>query len=147
MGHGLPPQAHEWTGIPMRRLLLIMIALSLAVVGLAGCSAAEPETRSELDDAIHEIEDHFGAFYLLGANAALADVQSLMGDIDASWTKLTDAAATETDHDITGATAAYEALKTAAADLTEEAPMPAIEPFVSDFRVEIEVLHEAGDFH
>lgn len=135
----------------MKKLLLIMVALSLAVFGLAGCATAEPEEHGHghegVDGAIHELEEHFGTFYMLGSDAPLADVQAVLADIDASWTELTAAAEDDAEHDITAASIAYDAMSTAAAALTEEAPMPTIEPFVGAFKGEIETLHDTGDFH
>lgn len=138
----------------MRRIALLLCGLVLFAGLVAGCqpSASAQDARlGEFDEAIHEVEHEFAAYYLLGRDASVSDIQSRTKQLTAEWDKVEAAAEGLDGVDLGEATAAHDALADAVQALPEGAEdgqaMTSVMPKFEAFKAALEEVHESAGLH
>ncbi|MDZ4064589.1 MAG: hypothetical protein U1E22_07975 [Coriobacteriia bacterium] len=135
------------------RRVLVLFCVTVTLAGLiSGCQvSSHDEERAAFDEAIHDVEHQFAAFYLLGSDAASADVQSFVEELSFEWKSVERAAEGLDGIDIADAAAAHQDLIDAVEALPEDAeagePMRIAMPLFETFKTEVEQVHESGGFH
>lgn len=146
-----PPHSDSEVLAAMRRLLLAICGLLVITGLLVGCQPSEADVKKEkLDTAIHELEEQFAQYYLMGPDAPVADVQAGTKRLSAAWDEMKTAAEGVEGIDVSKATAAHDDLADTVEKLPAEAKdgdaMKVAVPKLEAFKAAVEQVHESGDF-
>jgi hypothetical protein len=137
--------------VRVKGMLAVAAALILALTAATGCSPQKTEAELEFDDALHEVEEAVGGFYLLGAEATPEQIRTEMTRLSSAWEDLTAVAPAVEGVDLLTTTVAHEALAAEVDALpggSEDGDaMTRILPLVQAFEAELETIHTTGAFH
>jgi hypothetical protein len=136
----------------MKRLVAVVAGVLLVAGILAGCQpAGHTAAEAAFDEAIHELEHEFTAFYTQGPSASVASIREAATKIDAEWSKIESAAKDVEGMDVKEAAAAHTAFNEAVKGLTDGTPddaaMAAVMPRLEAFRKAVDKMHAAAGLH